>query len=211
MKQLRALVLMLVLAAIGFACPAYAQSTLSFSADTTSGNGELTPVLTWSTSPPATSCQASGQWSGTKAAAGSETLPVITSSATYNLSCIWPGDSIATLTWVNPTKNTDGSDYTDPDHTLIKWRMGAGPLASSACGGPVSCVEVEAPMSIRTITGINSTGEFRTVAFAVNQNGMQSEASNLASKSFTGNVTVVESVGLVVNPVPMAPTNLAAE
>ena len=67
------------------ATPAFAQNVINFSTDIAQADGVATPTLTWSTSPAASSCVASGQWSGEKGAAGSETLPAITESATYNL------------------------------------------------------------------------------------------------------------------------------
>jgi len=103
-----------VLPLLAFAAAAHAQTagTISFSANKTSATGSLAPVLTWSTSPVASSCKASGGWSGTKFASGSETLPTITANASYTLTCYWGGGA-ADVTWTKPTKNTDGSTLTD--------------------------------------------------------------------------------------------------
>src|SRR5262245_54996315 len=87
--------------------------TVSLSANRTSAQGSLTPVLTWSTSPVASSCRASGGWSGTKFASGTETLPTITTSQTYTLTCSWNGGASATVNWSAPTTNTDGSRITN--------------------------------------------------------------------------------------------------
>src|SRR5213076_1330508 len=86
--------------------------TVSLSANKTSATGSLTPVLTWSTNPVASSCAASGGWSGTKAASGSQTLTAISASTNYTLTCTWATGS-STVSWVAPTTNTDGSSLTN--------------------------------------------------------------------------------------------------
>src|SRR5262245_27157385 len=86
--------------------------TVTLTANRTSAQGSLVPVLTWSTSPVASSCRASGGWSGNKFASGSETLPTITTSQTYTLTCSWNGGS-TTINWTAPTTNTDGSRITN--------------------------------------------------------------------------------------------------
>jgi hypothetical protein len=99
------LVLLIILAVFSVSANAQAASpTLTFTAQTTTGNGSVVPALTWATSPAAQSCTASGDpaWTGTKAAAGTQTLAAITSSKTYQLVCTWPGDTTATISWTDP-------------------------------------------------------------------------------------------------------------
>lgn len=210
--------------------PAFAQRTIDFSANTTTGDGRVVPVLTWSTSPPAASCTASGQWSGEKGPSGTETLPPITSSATYNLSCTWPGDSIATVSWTLPTTNCDGSPLTDLASVVIRYARDADPRIGSSeqgCDGPaLTFEEVAAPptfvyggrvvhdeldVEMRTITGLTEVGEYKFVAHVCNQRGICSGPSNVASKVFTGAVTVTESVGIQVNPIPSPILNLGVQ
>lgn len=192
---------------------AFAQNTLTFSAETTTGDGTVTPVLTWSTSPLAESCTASGDWSGQKGGEGMETLPATNESRTYNLACTWPGDSIATFSWTNPTLNENGTPYTDPKEVVIKYRIGqTAPTASSTCGAQgVVCVTVPHPQTMRTVTGITQTGTLRAIAQACNQRDVCSVASNTATKVFTGMVTVDRSVGITVNPVPGPIADFAVE
>lgn len=64
--------------------------TLTSSATTIAYNGSAT--LTWSTAN-ATSCTASGAWSGTKATSGTQTLAALTASGTYKLTCSGTGGS----------------------------------------------------------------------------------------------------------------------
>jgi hypothetical protein len=198
---------------------AHSQNTLTFSASTTTGDGSVVPALTWSTSPAAASCTASGapNWTGTKAASGTQTLPAITSSATYNLDCTWPGDSIVTFSWTNPTTNTDGSAYTDAKSVRIQYTFGATAPAAISGTAPCTatstpaCAEVSMPASMRTVTGISQTGTLRGVAQACNQRDQCSVVSNAATKTFTGNVTVNRSVGITVNPVPGPVTAFGAQ
>src|SRR5690606_30750865 len=198
--------------------PTLAQRTLEFSADTMTGDGVVTPTLTWSTSPPAQSCTASGQWSGEKGPSGTETVGPLTGSATFNLECRWPGDSIATLSWTNPTQNTNGTPYTDPKGTMLAYRLHEDPRAIGceqhveSSDRPAGCVWVNNPTSqMRTITGLTGVGEYRFVAYACNQRNICGAPSNIATKTFTGTVTVVESAGIQVNPVPSSIAGLTAE
>src|SRR6185436_12613893 len=104
--------LALPLLLLGSFAKAQTAGTITFTANRTSATGSLTPVLTWSTSPVASSCLASGAWSGTKFASGSETLAAITSSKSYTLTCTWSSGT-ATVNWTAPTTNTDGSALTN--------------------------------------------------------------------------------------------------
>src|SRR6478735_2287624 len=111
---------------------AHAQTagTVTFTANQTSATGSLVPVLTWSTSPVATSCTASGGWSGTKFASGSETLAKITANASYTLTCSW-GNGSANVSWTIPTTNTDGSKLTDLKGFNVHYGTSQGALSQS--------------------------------------------------------------------------------
>lgn len=60
--------------------------TVSLVADPQAVYSGSSSILTWS-SPDATSCTASGGWSGTKAASGSESTGPLTSSSSYGITC----------------------------------------------------------------------------------------------------------------------------
>jgi len=64
--------------------------TLTLAANPTAVNTGGSSTLTWS-STNATSCAASGGWSGTKATAGSQTFMNLTASVTYSLQCTGAG------------------------------------------------------------------------------------------------------------------------
>ena len=59
-----------------------------------------TTRLTWA-STNATQCTASGAWSGTKTAAGSEDTPALSTESTFNLECVGPGGANSTQLVVN--------------------------------------------------------------------------------------------------------------
>lgn len=121
---------LVLLCLAGLYSTAYAQAaTLVFQVATTSADGKtLTPKISWSTSPAASSCTASGDWSGTKAATGVETLAAVNSSKSYTMVCNWAGDTTATVTWSNPTTNADGTPLTNLQGTRILWGTSAANL-----------------------------------------------------------------------------------
>lgn len=67
-------------------------------------------TLTWN-STNATSCNASGDWSGTKSLSGSENLGYITSSKTYALSCSGPGGYFSDTVNVNVSNQNNDPYY----------------------------------------------------------------------------------------------------
>lgn len=180
---------------------AAAQNSITFTAETTTGVESVVPVLTWSTEPAADNCQASGDWSGAKGAAGTETLPAITSSATYNLDCTW-SDTAVTLSWVAPTQNTDGSALTDLDGYMIYYgTVDGGPYINSQLVDPTVTTYVIEPLS---------AGTWHFVATAVNARGVESDFTNQASKVL-GDTAEQRSVGITVNPKPNPPSPLTAD
>jgi hypothetical protein len=99
--------------------------TLTATPATVDYNGSTT--LTWS-STNADTCTASGAWSGAKDTSGSETLGPLMADSTFTLSCAGDGgiasesltvtvtpysNGTASLTWVPPTTNVDGSALDD--------------------------------------------------------------------------------------------------
>lgn len=179
----------------------YAQTapTGSFTLATrVNANGTLTPTLTWSTTPAATSCTASGDsaWAGTKAASGTQTLadfPTTTPKA-YALMCTWPGQTQALLTWTPPTLNTDNTPLTN----LAGYRVNYGASASSL----IQAVQIANP-SATTYTVTNLTpGTWYFGVRAYTTQGAESSLSNIVSKSVTGPVEWSQSTGVKI---PMAP------
>lgn len=200
----------LVMALIACAIPiADAAESLTFTASVTSGDGSLTPTLTW-LAPGASGCTASGHssWTGSKPASGTATLPTITMSGTYqlSLSCTWPADSTTKLTWVNPTKNTDGSAFTDPKLIRIRWGSTASTMNQTT---DVAAVGGALPTTY-TFTGLPAGERLYTVS-AVNQRDVESAPSNTVSKVTTGSSSKTETVPITINPVPDKATGLTIE
>lgn len=207
----------LLLACVLLACaPAFAQTnpSVTFGASVTNANGSLTTTLTWSTTPAATSCTASGHssWTGTKAASGSLALPAITLSGTYNLTlnCTWPGDARAVISWTRPTQNTDGSALAlcavpvpSSGGCLAGYRVYKSTAANMA--SPEAQV-VNTPSALtHTWNNIDPAGTYYFAVEVFNANGVPSELSNIASKVITASVTRNAGVTLTVNPKPMPP------
>ena len=191
----RAALLSLLLLAL----PVSAQNIISFTAEVTSGVETVVPVLTWDTTPLADDCTASGDWSGSKGPAGTETLPAITMGATYNLQCDWL-DVTATLSWTAPTQNTDGTPYTDPKGFRIYYGM--------TQGGPYdNIVDIQDPNVTAHVVSPLVSGVWFFVSTAYNLNDVESDFSNEAMK-ILGLSGETESIGITVNPKPSAPSSL---
>lgn len=196
MKRILALSLGLLLA-LSSLVEAQTAPTLTFTAQTTTGNGSVVPILTWSTTPAATGCTASGDttWTGAKAASGTITLPAITQSKTYNLTCTWPADDFAIANWTAPNKNTDGSNFTDPNGYNIHYGTSSTALTQS--------LRVPSPSAVTTtVTGL-APGTWFFCIGTVNLNNIEGPCSNIASKTLAAG-SVTRTVGITVNPVPAA-------
>jgi len=186
---------------------AQAEPSVTFGASVTNANGTLSTTLSWSTSPAATSCTASGHasWTGSKAPSGTLDLPPITMSGTYalTLSCAWSGDSGAVLTWTAPTQNTDGSALTN----LAGFKVYRG--ASS----PATTLDktINSPTTTSAQYVGLPIGQNCFAVGAFNAQGVESVPTATGCKTTTANVVKQSSVSLTVNPVPKAPTNLQVE
>lgn len=101
---------------VTFAVSAQAQS---FTADPAGGISPVKVTLVWDI-PGAASCEASGSWSGTKAATG-QLITNINAPATYTLTCVKPGTGgTSSISWTPPKTNTDGTPLTDgKGYTLV--------------------------------------------------------------------------------------------
>jgi hypothetical protein len=189
--------------AVMVGAPAGAQQagTITFTAQTLTGDGQVTPVLTWDTQPLATNCVASGDWSGPKGGAGNETLAPITSSKTYNLTCSWADDR-ATLSWVAPTTNTNGAAYTDPAGYRIYYGTNPASLAQQvAINDPAILSRVIQPLAPAT---------WHFAMTAINQRGVESARTATLSKT-VGSASGNRSIGITVNPVPTEPASFTVQ
>ncbi|MEM8766641.1 MAG: hypothetical protein AAGE43_04305 [Pseudomonadota bacterium] len=135
--------------------------------------------LSWSVDN-ATSCQASGGWSGSRGTSGSQVVGPINAQTTFSLSCSGPGGSAldmvairvngtATLNWQAPTENVDGSALTD----LAGYRVYYGDASRSY----TEMTDVANPGA----TSVNLTlpsGDYYVAMTALDAEGNESAYSN---------------------------------
>jgi hypothetical protein len=178
---------------------AHAQTAgvVTLTANRTSATGSLAPVLTWSTNPVAQSCTASGGWSGTKAASGTQTLPTINASTNYTLTCSWGNTGSANVTWTAPTTNTDGSALTN----LAGFKVLYG-TSSTAFSAYRSVTDVNSRST--TISSL-APGTWYFAVRAINSTQGESANSNVTSKNITG-ATAARTVSITITaPTPVPP------
>jgi hypothetical protein len=184
-------------AALLFVGTAHAQTAgvVNLSVTPTSGTSSVTPRITWSTSPAATSCTASGGWTGSKAASGAQTLTAVRTTTNFTLTCLW-GSGSAVVRWTAPTTNTDGTPLTN----LASYRVVYGTSSSAL----TRTATVSDPALRSATIGSLTPATWYFAVRGVNSSGIESANSNVTSKSVTGasaaktvRVTVGTSSGLV--------------
>jgi hypothetical protein len=151
--------------------------TLNLSVNKSSATGSATPVLTWSTTPVASSCSASGGWSGTKFGSGSETVAKITKTTSYSMTCTWRNGT-AVVRWTAPTRNTDGTALTDLAGFKIVYGVAPSALTHSQ-------VVNDPKAASATVTAL-SAGTWYFAVRAVNKSGTESSDSSTAQKAVDG-------------------------
>lgn len=157
---------------------------LSFSAaaTTVASGGEIS--LTWSASH-TDSCSASGGWSGSKSANGTEVVGPLSAGTTFTLSCSGPGGNVVemltvsivddvSLSWEPPTENIDGSALTD----LAGYRLYVG----QASGSYTDVVALnDATATSHTVK--LASGSYYVVMTAVDADGNESAHSNEVTRT----------------------------
>ncbi len=113
-------------------------------------------TLNWDASD-ASSCTASGGWSGDQATSGSFTVGPITADTTYQLSCTGPsGTAMGMVTvyvvdkvlrWQAPTQNVDGTPLTDLAGYVIYWGTSSRNYTGSHTINSATVTEWEATMA----------------------------------------------------------------
>jgi hypothetical protein len=177
------------------AVQAQTAGVVTLRANATSATGSMVPVLTWSTSPVATSCSASGGWSGTKAASGSQTLATITANTNYTLTCNWNSGS-ARVSWTAPTTNTNGSALAN----LAAYRVYYGTSASSLSQSAEVNDITQRAATINSLT----PGTWFFAVRAVNTSQLESDNSGVWNKSVAG-ATAASTVGITITPTTPPP------
>lgn len=198
------IVLICALLALLFILPhAFAANvSVTLSVSPTSSNTPVAPTVTW-TAQGASTCTASGGWSGAKAPAGTETVAVVNKKTDFTLTCISPTGP-ATLSWTVPLLFSDGT----PLQLITGYQVMIGPDANTLSRGPVlpptptTNVVIQAPpgkqfFTLRTETKVNGA----------DIEGPDSTASSKTVVSDSGAATVSVAFAVVPNP----PTNFTVQ
>ncbi len=137
-----------------------------------------TSTLSW-TADGATSCTASGGWSGSRPTSGSFTTGPLSASTSFRLSCSGAsGTALASVTvevldnvvrWVRPTQNVDGSPLTDLAGYLIYWGSESRRYGSSVRIDDPDATEWEANIA---------PGSYYFAMTAIDVDGHESDYSN---------------------------------
>jgi hypothetical protein len=203
----------LILVTLSVSSFAFGQ-TLKFSMQSTQNASGVTPTLTWCTeqqaSPgltcsgtPATSCTASGDWSGSKPAAGSEVLPVTKVTKSFVLDCQWPGKNSLKVGWTPPTLNTDGTPLT----TLAGYRIYYS-TSPAMTNNQVKLIS-SSTATTDTITGLTPGSTYYMVIRAFNTQNIESDNSSpVLVATLQSTASVAQSVKVTF---PNPPTGLTVE
>jgi len=150
-------------------------------------NGSTT--LNWNTTN-ATSCTASGDWSGAKGTTGSETTSALTINSQFILTCSGPGGTVndtvnvtvvlsqigtALLSWTPPTSNTDNSQLNDLAGYKIRYGTSTGSYSDTII------INNPGLTSYLVENLASSTWYFAMTSF--NSNGIESSYSTEVSKT----------------------------
>jgi hypothetical protein len=189
MHKFRYALFALPLLLLGSLAQAQTAGTITFTANRTSSTGSFAPVLTWSTSPVASSCTAGGGWSGTKFASGSQTLATISSSKSYTLTCSW-GNGSSTVSWTKPTKNSDNSTLTNLAGYKVVFGNSASNLNQSKSINDANATST-------TIAALGA-GTWYFAVRAVNSSNVESGNSTVVSKSISS-ASATKTVNITIS------------
>jgi hypothetical protein len=175
--------------------------TLTLSANPTSISANQNSTLTWSTQN-ATSCTASGGWSGSKNVSGSQQVGPLTATTTYSLQCTGSGGTVTrsvtvtvaaasapTLTLTaNPTSVTSGGSST------LNWNS-TNATSCTASGGWTGS---------KNLSGTQSTGALTaTQTYTLQCTGSGGSISRSATVTVNA-TTPAPTVNLSANPTSVA-------
>ena len=143
-----------------------------------------TATLSW-TAVNATSCTASGDWSGVQAVNGSISTQVLSRDATFELSCTDGTDNAfgsatvrvlaANLSWVPPTENIDGTPLNDLSGYRVLWGTESRNYSNS--------LNISDPAVTSVDIGVN-IGTYFFAMKAIDSAGDESSFSNELRKTF---------------------------
>lgn len=175
--------------------------SLIFTLETTSPDGKtVVPRLTWSTTPAANSCTASG-WTPPApfATSGTTVLAAVSASQTYGIACGWNGVTKFALVWVAPTENTDNSPLTNLAGFKVRYGTAANNLNTTAT--------INDPAARGWTSPDLAPGTWFTGVLAFNALGLESDLSTVISKTLTAGASQNRALELTIR-FPKPPTGL---
>ena len=200
-KIIASAILLATITIAGAAAP-----TMTFTYTVNSSTSPVTPTLTWS-SAGAVDCNATAspvdtKWLGSVGASGTKIVGPITTTTTYTLTCSTTADKTATLSWVPPTLNTDGTPLTDL----------AGFNAYEVVGGTPVLVSHMTQANYVSLPIINlQPGVHSFYLTAYNLGGLESPPSNTGTKTILAAETTVKSITVNVSKQPAPPQTLTVK
>jgi hypothetical protein len=182
-----------------------AQTQPWFTASVLSGISPVSTKFTWNCPTGTVSANAISPgnqtaWTGLKSPVGSQTLTGIKLTADYKIGCTGPaGTATATLSWVQPTLNTDGSTLTNLAGTRIVWGTSASTLGNQ--------VQIASPGVASYVVDKLPGGTLYFAVKSYTTDGIESVLSNVVSKTITvaDPVTTYASVTITVQTQPAPP------
>ena len=184
----------------------------AFTATPTSGVSPLDVKLAWNVPnmPGGTPCQASGDWSGPKAASGSEDQKSLMKDSHFTLSCVWSKDLAVLVAWQKPTTSTDGTPLTNLSGFLVQY--GQDPQTLSQSQGAA------ADMSSAVVKDFyfKADQQWFFAVRAVANDSNQSDPSNivpvtLVKPAGAGAAPFTGTVDVTITGKPNAPTGATAK
>jgi hypothetical protein len=159
--------------------PVKAKPTVSLGASPTTVVAGSTSTLSWTTTN-ATSCIASGTWSGTELTAGSYITPGLSTTSSYTLTCTGPGGSTGASSTITVTPKPTTSPTPPP--TIITPPTTTTGSGTSSLGGCTNAGTV-APCIGSATTGASGWG---TPVFDDEFNGTSLDTTNWSTSWFNG-------------------------
>jgi hypothetical protein len=165
-------------------------ATLAASAPTVAAGSPI--VLTWS-SANATTCEASGGWTGTKAVSGVETIAALAVNTTYSMICSGAGGaSVPVTSTVNVIPNavlTASASVVAAGGTAVLTWSSANATACSASGGWSGAV---------SISGSQSTGPLTVpTTYSLTCNGAGGTSNTATVSIQSGSVSIAPAIAAV--------------
>lgn len=189
MKHIYALVMLLLAAT--------AVHAQTFTVTPATGSGPKT--ASWDV-PNGTLCQAGGDWSGAKAASGTQQITGLAAGThNFTLTCTVPGTTTkgtVKLSWTPATENTDGTPYTDAKGYEILYGKTSPPNTKS--------VAINNPATVTYDVANVDAGSTYFAIMSVNSKDVKSDLSGIINKVVVDVVTTQPWTGTATADVTLA-------